>query len=242
MNYMDRSGVITLAKAADVALVGGKAASLGKLMRAGFNVPAGFVVINSNEAEILAAFDKLEANLVAVRSSAVAEDSFNDAWAGQFDTFLNVSREELIDKIRAVQNSASTERAKSYAKEKDIKSGKVAVIVQKMVPADISGVAFSAHPVTSNKGQIVVEAVSGLAEKLVSGDVTPDNYVLEKASLKVTNSILTGKEALLDKNELARLGKEIINVEKLYGRPMDIEWSFANGELYILQARPITTL
>ena len=240
--------VVPLQLAQDVTLAGGKGASLARLLGAGFNVPPGFVVTTASKrldkqlgAEILAAFDRLGAKYVAVRSSAAAEDGAKDAWAGQLDTFLNVTRGELLEKIQLCLDSSKSERAKSYAEQKKINSGAVAVIIQKMVPSEISGVAFSAHPVTNNLEQIVIEAVAGLGEDLVSGKVTPDTYITDKASGKLIEKHLASAQ-LLDEEQIKSLCKDIASIEKTFGFPVDVEWAIANNDLFILQSRPITTL
>ena len=235
--------ILPLAGAGDVKLAGGKGASLSRLIGAGFNVPAGFV-ITSNVAggeAILGAFDKLGAEKVAVRSSAMAEDGSKDAWAGQLDTFLNVTRDKLLEKVSACFDSAESERAKAYASQKKISSGDVAVIVQAMVPSEISGVAFSAHPVTNNRGQVVIEAVKGLGESLVSGKVTPDTYIVNKSSGAILEKHLNATQ-ILDEKQIDTLTESVRKIEDIFGFPVDVEWAFAEGKLFILQSRPITTL
>ena len=247
---MNRTIVVPLEKAGEIEAAGGKAASLARLIRAGFRVPQGFVITTGSEmkmnsgleAQILDKFDKMGVETVAVRSSAVAEDGKNDAWAGQFDTFLNIKRPELIETIKKCWGSTESERAKAYAKNKSIKSGAVAVIVQEMVPSDVAGVAFSVHPVTQNKSQAVIEAVRGLGEGLVSGKITPDTYVVAKDTFGFIESSLSGDKPILGESKLIDITQQIIKIEALYGFPVDVEWALANGRSYILQSRPITTL
>jgi len=242
--------VVPLEKASEIESAGGKAASLARLIQAGFRVPQGFVITTGSEmkmnskleAQILDQFDKMEAEKVAVRSSAVAEDGKNDAWAGQFDTFLNIKRHDLIKTIKKCWGSAGSERAKAYAKNKGIKSGAVAVIVQEMVPSEVAGVAFSVHPVTQNEQDVVIEAVRGLGEKLVSGTATPDTYVINKESLDIETDRAASNQPILNKTELTEITRQIVKIEELYGLPVDVEWAFAKNMLYILQSRPITTL
>jgi phosphoenolpyruvate synthase/pyruvate phosphate dikinase len=241
--------VLWLKDADDISLVGGKALSLNRLVWAGFNVPDGFVITTSSsstmiealEKEILEYYASLNTPSMAVRSSAVAEDGKSDAWAGQFDTFLDVPRENLIEKIKGCWASAGSERARSYAEQKNISSGKVAVIVQQMISGDVSGVAFSAHPVTNNHEQLVIEAAKGLGDKLVSGTVTPDTYVLDKKSGQVTEEHL-GQNRILNNQQLQNLARTVKKIEGVYGFPVDVEWTYTGDELYILQSRPITTL
>jgi rifampicin phosphotransferase len=240
--------VVGLLEATDVKLAGGKAAGLAQMVKVGFRVPDGFVITTAAKTmdkpltdEVLAAFDKLGAKKVAVRSSAVSEDGVNDAWAGQMDTFLNVDKDGLIEAIQKCWRSAGSERALAYAKQKGIKAGCVAVIVQEMINGDVSGVAFSVHPVTNDKNQMVIEAVRGLADKLVSGETTPDNYIVDREGQLIEQTIQE-TSPLLDKEQLSELSETIIKLEKYFGFPVDIEWTFANNELFILQSRPITTL
>lgn len=250
--------------------VGGKAAALGELIRAKFTVPDGFVVIadvselNRLTTAILDAFESLESPFVAVRSSATQEDGHTAAWAGQLDTFLNVSRETLMDSILSCMTSVESARARAYASEKGLAAGRVAVIVQSMIPSDVSGVCFSVHPVTKNANDMVIEAAYGLGEAVVSGEVTPDNYVIDRAERRITTrSIATQSKSLrfspkerktiwedvaepavqkLSDDQILELAGAVERLEIHFGFPVDVEWAYYGGELYILQSRPITTL
>ena len=208
----------------DVASVGGKAAALGELARAGFRVPGGFVVPvgEASGEEALAAFRALGAPLVAVRSSATAEDGGAASWAGQFETFLNTDEEHLLENIERCRASAWSTRVEAYAEEQGVAAVRVAVIVQAMVPAEVAGVAFSVHPVTGVR-EPVIEAVRGLGDALVSGRTEPED------------DALTAEQA----REVAELARR---VESFCGYPVDVEWAIACGIVYALQARPITTL
>ena len=267
---MEQERLLPLRDSRDVLLVGGKAKALGQLLQDGFRVPDGFVVttevkvINDKfKIEILDKFDRLDSKYVAVRSSAIAEDGKKDAWAGQLDTFLNVKRIDLIEKIRLCQESASSERAKSYAHQKGLKADGVAVIVQEMVQSEVSGIAFSANPVTKNGEQVVVEAGFGLNEPIVSGEITPDTYIINKASGEIMQKhiveqtkmlsqgkdgnndwrdIKNGKDQKLSGSQIKELLEVVKKLEKFFGFPVDVEWTYANDELFILQSRSITTL
>jgi len=263
----------------DVLEVGGKGASLGEMAKVGIPVPPGFVIttrIYKNfsqeelpadvEHEIYQAFDHLKAERVAVRSSAVVEDSSSASWAGQLESYLNVKREDLIKSIRDCWNSIHSERALSYAAQNSISEEDlvIAVVVQKMIEPEASGVMFTVNPVTKNNGEIMIEAGFGLGEYLVQGIITPDNFILDKSTLEIKNkNIQTQEKMLLYQNgknqeislseeegekqsisgeqvkELAKLG---VKIENHYGRPQDIEWAIEQGEIYILQSRPITTI
>lgn len=259
-----------LRDAENVSLVGGKAKALRQLLQAGFRTPDGFVITTrlknidkEPEKQILSSFDKLGAQFVAVRSSAVAEDGTNDAWAGQLDTFLNVKRSDLLEKIKLCRESVNSDRAKSYASQKGLKNAGVAVLVQEMVQSEVSGIAFSVNPVTKNSEQIVVEAGFGLNEPVVSGEITPDTYIIDKWSGQVGQkhissqskklsqgknggnewqAVKNGDEQKLSDSQIRELVKDVKKLEKNFGFPVDVEWTYANGELFILQSRPITTL
>jgi len=137
--------------------------------------------------EIEKNFEKLGAEFVAVRSSATAEDSASAAWAGQLDSFLNTTKENLLKRVQDCWASLFTPRAIFYRFEKDLHKTKisVAVVVQKMVNSEKSGIAFSVHPVTEDYNQIIIEAGFGLGEAIVSGQITPDSYVVEKEPRRI---------------------------------------------------------
>ncbi len=241
----------------DIKSAGGKGSHLGELMKAGFSVPNGFVISapvfdefvknkkisNNSEKEILNAFDKLNVKYVAVRSSATTEDSAKNAWAGQLETYLYTSRDDLMKNIKKCWQSLFSKRAVSYRAEKKLKNKKisVAVVVQKMINSEISGVCFTVHPVTKNKNQMIIELVRGMGEKLVQGTITPDSYIMNKNPLRIIRKNKRGKEKLSDK-KILDLAKICIKIEKHFKKPQDIEWTLEKGKFYILQSRPITTL
>jgi rifampicin phosphotransferase len=240
----------------DVRLVGGKAASLSKLIANGFAVPQGFVITSEAyrqfaqspasedfKAGLYTAFDRMALRKVAVRSSAVSEDSDAASWAGQFESYLNVDRENLVERVRDCWHSAQAKRVEAYSKmQNKTPNVSVAVVVQAMVEADVAGVLFTINPVTNNASQLIIEAVAGLGESLVSGIRTPDTYILEKQSSKITTQDSQQKQPLLNSEQLTKLSAVAKRIEALYDRPMDIEWAYSGGKLYILQARAITTI
>jgi phosphoenolpyruvate synthase/pyruvate phosphate dikinase len=193
---------------------------------------------------ILKAFDKLEAKFVAVRSSATSEDSATAAWAGQLDTYLNTAKENLFENIKKCWASLFTPRAIFYRFEQKLNKEKisVAVIIQKMINSEKSGVAFSVHPVTQDINHIIIEAGIGLGEAVVSGQITPDSYTINKPDWKILDKKLKTNDPVLSDNEIIELAKLIKKIEQHYGFPVDIEWAYQNNEFYILQSRPITTL
>ena len=219
------------------------------------------------EKEILREYKELNAKFVAVRSSATSEDSASAAWAGQLDSFLNTTSDKVLENVKRCWASLFTPRAIFYRFEKDLHNHKisVAVVIQKMVESEVSGIAFSVHPVTQDRNQLIIEASYGLGEAIVSGQITPDSYVAEKKNLEIIEKYAATKErgmfksskggnewkdipknkqdeqALSDK-EVLELSKLIIKIENHYGFPCDIEWAREKGKFYIVQSRPITTL
>ncbi len=261
--------------AADRAAVGGKAASLGELLKLGVQVPTGFVITTKAYGtsvsgqladEILASFDKLGAERVAVRSSAVAEDAAAASWAGQLDTYLNVKRAGLLQAIADCWQSIESDHAKAYAEKNNIQQSEraVAVVVQAMVDADTAGVLFTANPVTNDVSQCVIEAVYGLGELLVQGAVTPETFIVTKDTGAVaehtphrqrtklaykdgsnTELPLTDTETsaeILQSAQVSELVKQAQIIEQHYGKPQDIEWAFSGKKLFIVQSRAITTI
>ncbi len=234
----------------DILLAGGKGASLGEMIAWGIPVPPGFVVLAGSEeignakSEILISFKQLSAERVAVRSSATAEDGTEHAWAGQLETYLNVTEDDLIEKIQKCRDSINAPRAVSYRKEKGLKDTdvSVAVVVQKMVDSKFSGIAFSVHPVTENRNQIIIEASSGLGEAIVSGEVTPDSYIVSKEPREIISVNINSKSQILSEEQILELSELIMKIENHFNFPCDIEWAHDGNQFYIIQSRPITTL
>jgi rifampicin phosphotransferase len=213
--------------------------------------------------------DLLGEGAVAVRSSATAEDLPEAAFAGQQDTFLNVMGEqELLDAVRRCWASLWTDRAIAYRGRQGIDQHtvKLAVVVQQMVPAKVAGVMFTANPVTGARDEIVIDASPGLGEAVVSGLVTPDRFVLRKRwwGWSITERRPGKREVMirarsgggtehlkgsgdvdgpaLPDRALRRLAHLGAAIEHHFAHPQDIEWTWANGKVSILQARPITAL
>ncbi|MFA6416571.1 MAG: PEP/pyruvate-binding domain-containing protein [Patescibacteria group bacterium] len=217
--------------------------------------------------DISSEFKKLKASFVAVRSSATAEDSSAASWAGELETYLNTTDKTLLDNVKKCWSSLFTPRAIFYRHEKKMLKTKVsvAVVVQKMVDSEISGIAFTVHPVTQDRNQMIIEAGYGLGEAIVSGSVTPDSYVLEKKELSIIDINISeqerqiikglkggvkwvpvlksaqGKQKLSGK-QIIELAKICLAIENHYKFPCDIEWAQEKGKFYITQSRPITTL
>jgi pyruvate,water dikinase len=218
------------------------------------------------------AYAKLGRGLVAVRSSATAEDLPEASFAGQQATFLNVQGDkEVVAAVQACWASLFEARAIFYRQEQGFEHFKVgiAVPVQRMVQSESSGVMFTIEPTTSNRDKITIEAVLGLGEMIVSGDVTPDHFVVDKASMKIiekqikkqewkliretgahgkaenTKVPLTNEEQVQQKitdEDILTLANIGDSLEKHYDFPQDVEWAKEGGKIYIVQTRPVTTV
>jgi rifampicin phosphotransferase len=178
---------------------------------------------------------------VAVRSSATAEDLPEASFAGQQDTVLDVEGEEpLLDAVRRCWSSLWNERAVAYRASHavDERALRLAVVVQRMVPASVAGVLFTADPITGRRRRAAIDAVRGLGEQLVSGAVNPDHYLVETR----TGEILERRGEILDDARLRELAAIGDRVEAHFGKPQDIEWAFDDKKLWIVQSRDITTL
>ena len=243
---------------------GAKAANLARLKRAGFAVPSFVTILPSAfrddgrwqdhllEDELKEARRILRAHgaLLAVRSSALDEDGAITSFAGQLDSFLNVSSEWVITAARSVWLSGSNERLKAYCSGMGITTSTSgpAIIVQRMVDAKVAGVAFSADPVSGDRHTVVISAVRGLADRLVSGEVEGNLFYVQSESIvrHRNNSCLNENDKSEPFEVADQLLLEIANVarriESLFGCPQDIEWAHDGTQLCILQARAITTL
>jgi len=225
--------------------------------------------IESNmEKDILVEFKKLKAKFVAVRSSATTEDSKIDSWAGELESYLNTTEKSLIENVKRCWMSLFTPRAIFYRFARKLEKQKisVAVVVQEMVESEISGVAFSVHPVTKDYDQAIIEAGFGLGEAIVLGKITPDSYVVSKKDNKILDINISEQNKMvvrkgingdvkdilvpnskkdkqkLNNKEIVQLSNIVKKIEQHYGSPQDIEWAYRKGNFYIVQARPITTL
>jgi pyruvate,water dikinase len=202
---------------------------------------------------------------VAVRSSATAEDSEAASFAGQQETYLHVRGVvEIVERIRDCWCSFFTERALFYRREKgSLTDLGMAVVVQRMVQPDVSGVMFTVDPTKGRRDRMVVEAVFGLGEGVVSGQLTPDHYVLARDGRLKRTRLHTqpyaivhdpaggvreqelaperGEAQTLDEDQLTRLARVGVDLEERLGGPQDIEWAMQDDELYVLQSRPVTT-
>lgn len=231
-------------------LVGTKAATLAHLASRGFPVPEGFVltaaacdqIVAAHEiprnvwAEVLSRLEKLESGPLAVRSSGLAEDLAEASYAGQYDTVLGVEGPDaLADAIRRCLASATSQRAQAYRGSDG--RDRMAVLIQRMVPAEAAGVAFTANPI-SGDAEVLVSAVKGLGDRLVSGEATPDEWVIRGDAV----SCVCSPEGAVDEDQARKVAALAKAAQRLVGPPQDVEWAIADGELFVLQARPITAL
>jgi phosphohistidine swiveling domain-containing protein len=222
------------------------------------------------ESDIIAAYESLpERPSVAVRSSANAEDLPELSFAGQQETYLNITGGPAVAAaIRNCWASLWTAQAINYRHEMDIGQDAVAmaVVVQLMVPSDVSGILFTANPTNGERSEMIVNGSFGLGEAVVSGQVTPDTYVVDRESLNIKDTIIGAKDQMivsdgtqgvrvesvsaeqqvfssLSEELLRELCKLALKVEAEFDEvPQDIEWAMVNKELYLLQSRPITNL
>ncbi|HBE90805.1 MAG TPA: hypothetical protein DDW41_06375 [Candidatus Andersenbacteria bacterium] len=220
-------------------------------------------ISHHGEEEINAAFQELDANYVAVRSSATSEDQESHSWAGEFDTYTFINASGLMQHIKKCWASLYTPRALMYAYKHNLPfASDMAVIVQQMINSEVSGVCFTKDPGSHDSNLIVIEAIWGLGELLVHGDVTPDRYWIDKRKGIIIDieegsqnkKLISYKGKKLQKNidkeeqknqkltgeAIMIVAKTASRIEKVMQAPQDIEWSFSDKNLYIFQTRPIT--
>ncbi|HZD57350.1 MAG TPA: PEP/pyruvate-binding domain-containing protein [Anaerolineales bacterium] len=254
---------------ADASRVGAKAANLGELARAGFPVPHGFALTtqafdhfvarngldeSQPREKVLTAemppevedalrevSRELDGRPLAVRSSGVAEDLDEASFAGQYETILGVRGfEELANAVRQCWASMFSGRVGVYKDNKaQVVNASMAVLVQQLIPADAAGVAFTANPVNGRRDETVVSAVRGLGERLVSGEASPDEWIVsERQAIRKS-----APEQAVDESQVHAIAEMARRAEEYFGAPQDVEWAIADGnKLFILQARPITAL
>ena len=273
----------------DVALVGGKVAGLSGLA-AEYRVPPGFCVTtlaleqwsegdgmdvpHDGAREALAlAYQELGGRSgapdlrVAVRSSAVDEDRGSASFAGQYETYLNVSGiDGVVEAVGRCRASLRSPRVLEYRRMNELPTDDVrlAVLVQQLVPSDVSAVTFTANPVSLNRDEIVINASWGLGESIVGGTVTPDTVVVRKSDFAIVSSQIAEKRrmtvsvaggtsevdvpkflrksAALDDAQILEMARLGLSLEARHQRPVDVECAYHEQDLYLLQCRPITTL
>jgi rifampicin phosphotransferase len=233
-------------------LAGGKGRTLARLFQAGYRVPDGFILLPTAFAGdeltseawaqtqiFLSRFRRTDENgSFAVRSSALSEDSAQASFAGEFETVLDVQTdEEIREAIRTVRCSRHHARVQAYVQAQGLEQApqEIAIVVQRLIRPDYAGVLFTVDPVTGDLAQMTGNFVPGLGDKLVSGQANAQTFTLLRPK-----GVYSGPPGL------SRLGRDLYRtacgLEKELGGPQDIEWAAADGRLYILQSRPITTL
>jgi pyruvate,water dikinase len=195
------------------------------------------------------------------------EDSASSSFAGQHDTYLDISRIDAVaDAVQRCWNSVKSERALEYRRHQGLSAdgASLAVLVQQFVPADISGIVFSANPVTGSHDESIINASWGLGESIVSGTVTPDQYIVRNFDLSILDSQISDKHVMtvpvdggtsevdvpldrrylpvLDEGQIASIVRLALALQEAMGWPVDVEWAYRGADLYLLQCRPITTL
>lgn len=218
----------------------------------------------SQKAELEKKLNALPGEVYAVRSSSPEEDLEGTSFAGMYETHLGITKDHLESYIPKAFSSCFDYRVMGYKKQNNISldNTAIAIVVQRQIQSDVSGVAFSLNPLNNAYDEVVINASFGLGEAIVSGLVTPDTYVVDKINHEIIEKKIAEKEigiwltdeggtieeknieplsqALTDK-QILQLNELVCHIEKHYGKPMDIEWAFQDGTLYLLQARPITT-
>jgi phosphohistidine swiveling domain-containing protein len=260
--------VLDLPSALDARVAGRKAATLARLRLDGFPVPDGVVLVAdalddalaeaglpaNASVEAVAAIDlpmeiatglrkavrQWQGTRLAVRSSGRDEDLGTASFAGLYTTVLDVTGDDrLLDAVRQCWASAFGELVRSYGAKREGDAPRMAVLVQPMIPARAAGVAFTADPVTGDRGAVVVEAVRGLGERLVSGAVSPEEWVVRGNSASRRTA---AAEEAIDADVARAVADLARRVEQHLGGPQDVEWALSGGEVVLLQARPITAL
>ncbi len=228
--------------------VGGKAKGLAELTQMGLPVPPAFVIQHAKEddlpLDLEAHYKAIGGGLVAVRSSAIGEDGEDASFAGQYETVLNVKGIESVRlAIKQCIASLDSTRAQAYKTEQtDVGTVEMCVVVQRMVNARAAGVLFTADPVTGRHDRLVIDAVEGLGEALVSGEATPDHFALNRQNSIVHKDVVHDAQVVSDE-EIAALAQGAREASEEIGSHLDMEWAIdKDGSLYWLQARPITTL
>jgi len=221
-------------------------------------------MLENIKSEIKNALGKLNANYVSVRSSTVSEDSLKASFAGLHDTFLNVKAElnSVLENVKKCWASLFNERAVIYRIKKGIPHLEgMAVVIQEMIPAEISGVTFTVHPMEMKN--LLIEASYGIGDMLVSGRVEPDDYVVDRETLEIVERKIGRKNIMtaikggeiktvnvekelkesqaLPNDKIKEIAKFSLNVEKFFNYPQDIEWCVCGGKLWLLQSRVITS-
>jgi pyruvate,water dikinase len=276
---MGRTRLLAELRRDDAAEFGGKSANLGELLAAGIPVPPGFAIAASAyrepggaistelREELAGRYAELGGPAVAVRSSALGEDSQEASYAGQSETYLWVRGvDELCEAVLQCWASLHTERADAYREHLGVTDAAMGVTVQKMVDAEVSGVLFTCNPVSGDPSMVAVNASWGLGLAVVGGETNPDDYLVSKVTGEVVRRTVNSKEieyvvepggqgavrveVPADRRDAACLGDDALaqlvalakRIEHHFGCHQDVEWAIerGSGTLHALQARPVT--
>lgn len=234
--------------------IGGKAFNLHRLHNMRLPIPAAVVVPasvygNRNTINFDLVTDQILKHKVivtgekfAVRSSGVGEDGASNSFAGVFESYLNISKEDIPNAIMRVWDSTRNSRSRMYANERGVSIDLMGVIIQRMITAEYAGVAFSFSPIENDKRIALIEVVMGTGDSLVSGKKTPATLRINKLTGMVR--ISRNGEDDLPEALLERIAQKVMplveKIEAEYKTPVDVEWAISNDKVYILQARPIT--
>jgi len=208
----------------------------------------------------------LDTPSVAVRSSALDEDGAGASFAGQHETYLNVvGADAVAEAVARCWASVYSPRALEYRRQQGfpLNGARIAVLVQQLIPADVSSVVFSANPVTGSRDEVMINASWGLGESIVGGTVTPDTYVVRKVDMAIVSRQIGEKRLMtvmvpggtrevgvprslraqptLKDDQVAEMARLGVALERRMGHPVDVECAWHAGQLYVLQCRPITT-
>ncbi|HUQ82209.1 MAG TPA: PEP/pyruvate-binding domain-containing protein, partial [Gemmatimonadaceae bacterium] len=255
--------------------IGGKAAALAALAVSGVSIPQWFAIRSPDSSlgsdalgtELQTAVRNLAPNgaRLAVRSSAAEEDSVEHSFAGQYDSYLYVPPDDVAARVQDVWNAAASDRVAAYRRERGLTgpAPRPAVVVQRMVDADASGVAFTADPVSGRRGVCIVAATYGVGTALVSGDVNADTFHVSRTGQIVDRKVVEktiahrqgpngtvevavpadkASQPALNDDQILAVAALARKAERHFGRPQDIEWAIERGHVYLLQSRPITSL
>jgi len=254
LSHVESFATLDRLRHSDATRAGGKAFNCARLKQAGFPVPDGLVVFADASDGAIAAvaahewFDSLPAGcLSAVRSSGLGEDGATHSFAGIHETMLDVPRGELATAVAACRASARSPRADTYRSASGLAHDPkdIGVLIQQMVRAAVSGVAFTVNPLTGANDELVINAARGLGEALVSGVIDPDEYIVHKTSgeqllRRLADDGTNGAAALSDE-DVAALAALLRKIEAHYGAPQDVEWCRDEAGFWIVQSRPVTT-
>lgn len=229
--------------------IGGKAFNLHKLIQKNFSVPKTYVLgvkfFSDIKYNIERAITIIPKNRIyAIRSSGTSEDSTNFSYAGMYDSFLNIYPNQITQYVKQCLSSSTSKRLLTYEQNISKETGNLAVIIQEMVQSDFSGILFTSNSINKNKEEMILEIGIGYGDKIVSGEVTPATYIIDKKTHDIKSSYNLINDLTFEVYTVlfTQLLNEALKIEDMFGYPVDIEWSIANGKLYILQARPIVNL